>query len=148
MSTTTFKGSYWDHDGKYQAQYQKAWDQLIPAQGEAEDGLPEALRAISRIGYDYYNNGFCNLWNRWDDVDEYGYDITECKMDSHYEDLVDYLYGHIPRELHREFTKWLSTTENGCTWGRGGDDVIDRIIDYIIEKMVAYGLLDETQKND
>ena len=60
-------GVYWDNEGKYQAQYDAAWQALIPASGEAEDGLPECLRAISRIGYDYYNNGFCNLWRTWDE---------------------------------------------------------------------------------
>ncbi|MCH1461087.1 MAG: hypothetical protein L7U25_01875, partial [Candidatus Poseidonia sp.] len=93
-------GTYWDNSGKYQEQYDKAWKQLIPATGEAEDGWPEALRAISRIGHDYYNNGFCNLWDAWDDLDDYGNEVTYYKMDSYYEELVDYLRGHIPPELY------------------------------------------------
>ena len=62
MSNVDTSQAYWDKKGKYQEQYDAAWKQLIPLEGEAEYGLPEALRAISRIGYDYYNNGFCNLW--------------------------------------------------------------------------------------
>ena len=134
MANTTFKGSYWDRDGKYQKQYDMAWEQLIPASGEAKDGLPEALRAISRIGYDYYNNGFCNLWNRWEE--------DEFTMDSYYEDLVDYLAYHVPRDMHRELTTWLPTQQTQCTWGRGGDDVIDRIIDHIMEQIIEAELID------
>ena len=139
MSKVTYKGSYWDNDGKYQEQYNKAWKQLIPASGEAEDGLPEALRAISRIGYDYYNNGFCNLWDRWDSGD--GYD--EVEMSQFYEDFVSYLRGYVPSHLYNEFKGWLQTTKNGCDWGSGGDDIIDRIIDHIMEGVIRDGLLEE-----
>lgn len=134
MSNVTFKGSYWDNDGQYQAEYDKAWQQLIPAQGEAEDGWPEALRAISRVGYDYYNNGFCNLWRTWDDGDTV--------MDSYYKSMVEYLQGRIPYDLYNEFKGWLSTTKTGCRWGTGGDDVIDRIIDHIMINIMNENLLD------
>ena len=137
-------GSYWDNEGKYQEQYTKAWEKLIPASGEAEDGLPEALRAISRIGYDYYNNGFCNLWRDWEDVDEDGYDTVERTMDSYYEGMVDYLAYHVPPKLYREFKDWLPTISYGSiSWGDNGDDVIDRIIDHIIEGIMEDGLLEE-----
>ena len=142
MCKVTYKGSYWDNDGKYQEQYSKAWEKLIPFHGEAEDGWPEALRAISRIGYDYYNNGFCNLWQGWDDIDEYGDEVTYYKMGSYYEDLVDYLRGHIPPDLYRELTDWLPTQQGGCTWGRNGDGIIDVIIDYIMEGIIEDELLE------
>ena len=129
-------GTYWDEEGKYQEQYDKAWKQLIPASGEAEDGWPEALRAISRIGYDYYNNGFCNLWRTWDDGDK--------TMDSYYEDMVYYLRGHVSRELHNELTSWLPTVSYGdISWGENGDEVIDRIIDHIMEGIIKDGLLEK-----
>ena len=127
-------GSYWDHEGKYQAEYDAAWEALIPASGEAEDGLPDALRAISRVGYDYYNNGFCNLWRDWDDDDGWG----GRTMDSYYEELVDYLAYHVPTKLYREFKDWLPTINYGSiSWGSNGDDVIDRIIDHIMEDIIC-----------
>ena len=133
-------GTYWDNEGKYQEQYTKAWDKLIPASGEAEDGLPEALRAISRIGYDYYNNGFCNLWRDWDDGDK--------TMDSYYEEMVDYLRDHVPSDLYREFRGWLPTISYGdISWGGNGDDVIDRIINHIMEGIIKEGLLEEELVN-
>ena len=138
-------GSYWDNEGKYQQEYDAAWKALIPASGEAGDGLPEALRAISRVGYDYYNNGFCNLWHSWDDGDG-EYDV---KMDPYYEDLVAYLEWHVPPKLYREFKDWLPTVNYGSIqWGANGDDVIDRIINHIMEGIIKDGLLQNSDSND
>ena len=131
-------GIYWDNEGKYQGQYDRAWEQLIPASGEAKDGLPEALRAISRIGYDYYNNGFANLWHSWDDGDG-EYDV---KMDPYYEDLVDYLEEHIPSEMHKELKGFLVDAKGYGNWSNQAG-VIDRIIDHIIEGIMEDGLLEE-----
>ena len=100
-------GVYWDNEGKYQGQYDRAWKALIPATGDAEDGWPEALRAISRIGYDYYNNGFCNLWQGWEDIDDYGEEVMVYKMDSYYEDMVEYLRIHIPYEMYMDLDTFL-----------------------------------------
>lgn len=138
MSTSTYKGSYWNNEGKYQAQYNAAWKALIPFEGEAEDGLPEALRSISRIGYEYYNNGFCNLWHTWDDGDK--------EMDSYYEDMVEYLGDHVPYKLFSEFRAWLPTIRYGhIAWSENGDDVIDRIIDHIMEGIIEAELITETE---
>ena len=134
--TTTTVGNYWDETGKYQKEYQVAFDLLVPTHGEAEKGLPEALRAISRIGYDYYNNGFCNLWEAWDDIDEYGGEITEYTMNEYYEDMVDYLRDFVSPELYEDFMNWLPTTQGVCNFYSGGDDVLDRIIDEIMEDLL------------
>ena len=137
------EGSYWDNEGKYQAEYDAAWKALIPASGEAKDGLPEALRAISRIGYDYHNNGFCNLWHYYEEFDyRWGEETTVREMDSYYEGLVDYLAYHVPPKLYNEFKAWLPTVSYGSiTWGANGDDVIDRIINHIIEQMLEEELI-------
>ena len=142
MSKTDTTKSYWDNEGKYQEQYNAAYKALIPFHGEAKDGLPESLRAISRIGYDYYNNGFCNLWQGWEDIDDYGDEVMVYEMDSYYEDMVDYLAYHVPPKLYREFKDWLPTVNYGSiSWGANGDDVIDRIINHIIEQMLEEELI-------
>jgi hypothetical protein len=125
-------GSYWDHKGKYQKEYDAAWEALIPASGEAKHGWPEALRAISRIGYDYYNNGFGNLWRTWDDGDD--------EMDSYYEDLVDYLRSEIPRDMHKELNSFLLDAKGYGNWSDQAD-IIDRIINHIIEQMLEEELI-------
>lgn len=131
-------GIYWDNEGKYQERYDEAWGQLIPASGEAEDGWPELLRAISRIGYDYYNNGFCNLWHSWDDGDgEYG-----TKIDPFYRDLVEYLEDNLPRDLYKELNDFLHDAKGYGNWSNQAG-IIDRIIDHIMEGIIEDGLLEE-----
>ncbi len=139
--STTFKGSYWDNDGKYQEQYNAAWKQLIPASGEAKDGLPEALRAISRIGYDYYNNGFCNLWRSSEAYDSDGCYYDEYEMDSYYEDLVDYLRYEIPRDLHKQLKSFLLDAQGYGNWS-DQSDIVDRIIDHIMEQIIEQELIE------
>lgn len=144
MSTFIQTGSYWNNEGKYQEQYNAAWKALIPIEGEAEDGLPEALRAISRIGYDYYNNGFCNLWQSREEYDEDGCYYDEYKMDSYYEDMVDYLRYEIPRDLHKKLEAFLLDAQGYCNWSDQAD-ILDRIIDHIMEGIIKDGLLIETE---
>ena len=145
MSKVDTSQAYWDNNGKYQEQYDKAWEQLIPASGEAKDGWPEALRAISRIGYDYYNNGFCNLWQSSEEYDgDDHYDVYE--MDSYYEDMVDYLRSEIPRDMHKELKSFLLDAKGYGNWSNQAG-IIDRIIDHIIEGIIEDGLLEEELVN-
>ena len=139
MSNT---GTYWDNEGKYQEQYTKAWEKLIPASGEAEDGLPEALRAISRIGYDYYNNGFCNLWRADEEYDSDGSYYDVYRMDSYYRDMVEYLAYEIPRDLHKELQEFLLDAQGYGNWSNQAD-ILDRIIDHIMERIIEDELLEE-----
>ena len=134
MSKVDTSQAYWDNNGKYQEQYSKAYAKLVPFHGEAEDGLPEALRAISRIGYDYYNNGFCNLWQT-----DYYDDIW---MDSYYEDMVDYLRYQIPLPMHKELEAFLLDAQGYGNWSDQAG-IIDRIIDHIMEGIMEDGLLEE-----
>lgn len=46
-----------------EARYQALFDELVPSQGECETFEGELLRAISKIYYDYTNNGFGNNWS-------------------------------------------------------------------------------------
>jgi hypothetical protein len=142
MSNVDTSQAYWDRKGKYQEQYDAAWKQLIPLEGEAEDGLPEALRAISRIGYDYYNNGFCNLWRSSEAYDEDGCYYDEYKMDSYYKDMVAYLRYEIPRDLHKQLKEFLLDAQGYCNWS-DQSGIIDRIIDYIMEGIIKEGLLEK-----
>ncbi|BCG50264.1 hypothetical protein [Ralstonia phage RP13] len=55
--------TYWDHAGKYQAEYEQLHAALIPAMGNCETMEGEYLRAAARIYHDLYNNGFGNNWS-------------------------------------------------------------------------------------
>jgi len=142
MSNVDTSKTYWDNEGKYQEQYDRAWKQLIPASGEAKDGLPEALRAISRIGYDYYNNGFCNLWTADEEYDSDGSYYDVYRMDSYYRDMVEYLAYEIPRDLHKELQRFLLDAQGYGNWSNQAS-IIDRIIDNIMERIIEDELLEE-----
>ena len=57
---TINEASYWDETSQNFQEYQDYWNELVPQMGEAETLQGEILRCISRIAYDYYNNGFGN----------------------------------------------------------------------------------------
>lgn len=134
-------GAYWDNEGKYQTEYNEAWRQLIPANGEAEEGLPEALRAISRIGYEYYNNGFCNLWTAHQEYDSDGSYYDVYRMDSYYRGMVEYLAYEIPRDLHKELQEFLLDAQGYGNWSDQAG-ILDRIIDHIMVQILDANLID------
>ena len=138
-------GSYWEDKGKYQKEYEKAYKMLVPDTGEADAGLPEALRAISRIGYEYYNNGMINFWDctteyDYDYDDEY-YEYEECEIDRFYENLIYEVNKEITYEMSRELDDFIKETEGGNFSDK--DVIIDRILDHIMEKIKDSGLIDD-----
>lgn len=50
-------GRYWDNEGPHQADYDRLNEALVPAQGPAESLEGEMLRAVGKLGYEFYNNG-------------------------------------------------------------------------------------------
>ena len=65
---------YWNNTGAYQKEYEELYAKLVPASGEAKTYNGELLRAISRLGYEYNNNGNCNTF----DANEIEGDWVEC----------------------------------------------------------------------
>lgn len=51
---------YWNQAGKYQDEYNQLFTSLVPSMGECETVGGEVIRAVSKIYYDAFNNGFCN----------------------------------------------------------------------------------------
>jgi hypothetical protein len=51
--------TYWDNTGKFQAEYDELV-KLMPAAGKCDTLAGEMIRAVSRLGYDFYNNGMGN----------------------------------------------------------------------------------------
>lgn len=78
----TEKGkSYWNNNGAYQEQYDKLYNELVPSSGEADTVHGEMIRAVSRLFYDFCNNGNCNVREiERDECEEcggYGYEDEE-----------------------------------------------------------------------
>jgi len=53
------ENTYWNHKGQYQAQYDRLV-KLMPASGRCDTLAGELIRSVSRLGYDFYNNGMGN----------------------------------------------------------------------------------------
>jgi hypothetical protein len=57
------ENTYWNHAGKYEKEYHRLWDKLVPDTGNAKTVRGEVLRCVSKLYYDRYNNGSCNYDN-------------------------------------------------------------------------------------
>lgn len=56
--------NFWDHTHSLAAEYDRLSDTLVPGSGKCDTMQGELIRAASRIGYDWYNNGWgCNNWS-------------------------------------------------------------------------------------
>lgn len=58
--TSSAAGSYWDKKGDFQEEYNQIRKDFIPSHGEAKNPEAELVRAVERIYYDCYNNGWGN----------------------------------------------------------------------------------------
>jgi len=54
------ENTYWNGNGKYQKEYDQMVNDLVPASGKCDTLAGEMIRAVSRLGYDFYNNGMGN----------------------------------------------------------------------------------------
>lgn len=54
------KNTYWNNKGRYQEDFDRMSNDLMPAMGAADTVAGELIRSANRIAYDFYNNGFCN----------------------------------------------------------------------------------------
>lgn len=59
--TYTSDNNYFDSTSIHQAAFDRLYGELVPSYGEAETVKGETLRAASRVYYDWFNNGFCNI---------------------------------------------------------------------------------------
>lgn len=51
---------YWNNEGRFNAEWQQLGVQLMPAMGPAASIGGEMVRAVNKLYYDAFNNGFCN----------------------------------------------------------------------------------------
>lgn len=52
--------TYWNNNGLHQSTYETLYGALVPDNGACDTLEGEILRAISKVYYDFYNNGFGN----------------------------------------------------------------------------------------
>tara|TARA_R110000823_G_scaffold101636_16_gene218366 strand:+ start:31 stop:564 length:534 start_codon:yes stop_codon:yes gene_type:complete len=58
---TLHEGRYWEKQGEHEKEAQELM-KLVEPSGPSKTLRGELMRAVSKIYYDYYNNGFGNTW--------------------------------------------------------------------------------------
>lgn len=137
----TEKGkSYWNNNGAYQKEYEELYEKLVPSSGDADSIHGEMIRAVSRLYYDFCNNGNCNVLDYEQDscqecggcgyvdnddedgiedcywCDGQGTEEGDIVIDDYYQDMIDFL------EYNMDNTKSL-----------------DVLIDFLEDKSYGYG---------
>jgi hypothetical protein len=51
---------YWNNQGRYNQEFNALYEQLVPMSGACATQAGELIRAVNRIYYDAFNNGFVN----------------------------------------------------------------------------------------
>lgn len=69
--------TYWNNKGKFQAQYDYIYDNLMPDYGRSTNEHIEVIRCVSKIYYEYHNNSNCNTYDRRDGEEAYEYELRE-----------------------------------------------------------------------
>ena len=124
--------TYWNNKGKFQAQYDYIYNNLMPDYGSSTNEHIEVIRCASKIYHEYYNNGNCNTYDRRDGEEAYEYELRE-----HYKEMVrtieDYL--DIPWSAYDEDSKLCNIIKpfeiNDC---RRIGEYLEGLIDQILEK--------------
>ena len=108
--------TYWNDDGIYQKEFTRHYDWYVPNSGDAPTIHGELLRAVSRLNYDYFNNGNCNVQEVIEDdcPDCYGTgwqesDYDDEDIDEYYQRMIDFLqeYSNAQNEID-ELVKFLT----------------------------------------
>lgn len=110
--------TYWNKEGAYQKDYDKLYKKLVPDSGEANTVHGELIRGMSRLYYDYFNNGNGNAvdavecdcpechgtgYEDNDDADDCPYCDGDCQIitgyefENYYKELFDFIKHNLPR---------------------------------------------------
>lgn len=119
--------TYWNDEGVYQTEFNELYKYLVPNCGDAPTIQGELLRVISRLNYDYFNNGNCNVqevieedcyvcggsgWEKSDYDDEEEVDCSSCggnctwetgvEITEYYQRMIDFLkqYSNAQNEIN------------------------------------------------
>ena len=127
--------SYWNSEGAYQKEYDQLYKELVPDFGEAETSDGELLRSITRLYYDYCNNGNGNVFTEYDD--------GEVEMDSMYEEFINNLiYGLMDNTSVKELQDFLNTHEaQDPSFSKDEMNIYDKVVDSVIYQILKERVL-------
>ena len=154
---STLKQHYWEDSGVYQKIYDNLYNELVPASDMAETIHGELIRCISRLYYDFCNNGNCNvLDNEMENCeycDGYGYEEDadgeeqdcsycdgECRVDGdlyvidYYDDMLSFLEINMTeRDLAKDLRSWLlNEYQTRYSFSDEQMNVYDKVVDSIV----------------
>lgn len=146
---------YWNNNGVYQDLYDSMWQSLVPASDSASTMHGELIRCISRLYYDFCNNGNCNAIDVEQDdcsyCDGLGYEDVDsdescsrcdgnCTEDGelfiteYYDDMLSFLETYmIENQLAKDLRKWmLSEYTSRYSFSDKQMNVYDKVVDAVM----------------
>jgi len=145
--------TYWNNKGRYQNIYDKLIEEM-PFYGASDDEDIEAIRCISKIVYDVYTNGACNLVGQQhvEDDDE-GYYVFDIKWGNHedkFKTIERYLNGD-RQYMNANDTELGKLILDGQAWGGYNDNdlaKLETIMNQVIRKAYATRIARGTKQRD
>ena len=141
----TKKNSYWDKTGKFQKQFDKLTEELMPDSGDSDTLHGQLITACNRIAYDYYNNGFCNTYEQ---VDNYWLDSMNYADGDHFEptqfykDLINLIRTHVKDEKINDVMDFIEEAMGPETYelyeeeGKKLESNLNEMIDIVTENII------------
>tara|TARA_R100001509_G_C4821971_1_gene200147 strand:- start:158 stop:730 length:573 start_codon:yes stop_codon:yes gene_type:complete len=160
--------TYWNCEGVYQKEYTEHYDWYVPNSGDAPTIHGELIRAVSRLHYDYFNNGNCNVqevieedcpdcygtgWqeSEYDDEDEI--DCSSCggnctwetgiEINEYYQRMIDFLkqYSNAENEINElvEFLTDYYHYRNPNLFAEKNEQLYTRLVDKIMQQILTEG---------
>lgn len=127
----TYSPTYWNGDGELQEIHEALFDALVPGCGKAPTEHGEALRCITRIYYEAYNNGGCNARDRHS---------RDGELDDRYAGYIDILDDFASLDAN-EVEALRTALVRGNALCDGRKPRTARILDAIVTKVTRLALL-------
>lgn len=143
---------YWDGEGAYEAEYKRLYDELVPSSGRSNSFQGEVMRAVSRLYYEYYNNGNCNAceevpscqyWELDEDEEmEYEYVVTDF-----YQGFIDIIVSYLYRRRNEEGIGVVKEVEWGITNCSFGEVQLNQKYERLMD-IVLYELSNDDNRDE
>lgn len=160
--------TYWNETGAYQKEYNRLLKKLVPEKNEAETVHGELIRSMSRLYYDYFNNGNGNAVDAvkcdcpqchgggWETINEGEEDeeevdcsycdgdcqiITGYEFENYYEKLFDFIKDNLPREeqpIVERFEKEVLA--------KNQDNINEQVYEELTDSIMHFVLTTENKK--
>tara|TARA_Y100000114_G_scaffold110177_1_gene103781 strand:- start:1654 stop:2145 length:492 start_codon:yes stop_codon:yes gene_type:complete len=133
--------TYWNDEGIYQTEYNELYKILVPDCGDAPTIQGELIRVVSRLNYDYFNNGNCNVQEVI--FDSNGIYEEDVYITDYYQRMIDFLYNYSNAE--NEVTKLVHflTSYNHYSspslFSEENELLYTRLVDKIMQQVLTEG---------